>query len=254
MKSVFQITYRWFLPLACLLLGFFSITAQAEELSIMSFNIRNGRGLNAPDVDLKRPAEVIRQYSPDIAGLQELDRFSKRCGNRDIPADLGKAVGMKSFFAQAISFQGGAYGVASLAKCEPIRTYHVPLPGKEERRTLQVLEFPTFVFFNTHWSLTKESRLASVEIIEAERKKFTKPIFLCGDFNAFPDSEEIQKLMSTWTVISPDAPTFPANGPKIRIDYVMTTLKKDAIKVESAEVLNAPAASDHAPILVRVRF
>ncbi len=255
MKRDFQITRLLFLFWVCgFVLGVFAFSAQAEELSIMSFNIRNCRGLDAPDVDLERPAAAIRKYAPDIAGLQELDRFSKRCGNRDIPAELGKAVGMNAFFAQAIPFQGGAYGITSLATREPIRVYNVPLPGEEEKRTLQVLEFPAFVFFNTHLSLTKESRLASIEIIEAERKKFEKPIFLCGDFNSLPDSEEIKKLASLWTVISPDAPTFPSDRPNIRIDYVLTTLAPDAVNVKSAEVLHAPGASDHAPVLVRVAF
>lgn len=255
MKRDFQISHLLFLFWVCVsVFGAFPVFVQAEELSIMSFNIRNCRGLNEPDVDLERPATVVRKYAPDIVGLQELDRFSTRSGNRDIPEELGNSVGMKSFFAQAIPFQGGAYGIASLSKCEPIRAYCVPLPGKEERRTLQVLEFPTFVFFNTHLSLTKESRAASVEIIEAERKKFTKPIFLCGDFNSTSDSEEIQKMASLWTVVSPDAPTFPSDKPRIRIDYVFTTLAPEAVSVKSAEVLHAPGASDHAPVLVKVAF
>lgn len=232
---------------------FSSSASFADELRILSYNIRNGRGLKAPDVDLERPAGVIRKLNPDVIGLQELDWKSERAAKRDIPKEMGELVGMKSFFAPAIDFQGGKYGVASLTKTAPIRTYNLPLPGKEECRTLQVTEFEDFVFFNTHFSLTAEDRLASVKIIGEEMKKFSKPIFLCGDFNATPDSEVIQALKKEWKAIGPDAPTYPANQPEIQIDYVFTQ-KGTSVKVKEAQVISAPNESDHAPVLVVVEF
>ncbi len=236
-----------------LILMFCTSFAMAEELLILSYNVRNGRGLKAPDVDLERPAGVIRDLAPDIAGIQELDQNSVRCGKRDIPQELGKAVGMKAFFAPAIDFQGGKYGVATLAKTEPLRTYRVPLPGKEERRVLQVSEFETFVFFNTHLSLTEADRMESASIIEEEAKKFTKPVFLCGDFNAMPDSNVMQTFFKSWERLSPDAFTFPANEPRIQIDYILVP-KGNRVEVLDAKVLHAPSESDHCPVYVKVRF
>ncbi|MBE6426073.1 MAG: hypothetical protein E7029_08835 [Planctomycetaceae bacterium] len=236
-----------------LILTFCASFAMAEELLILSYNVRNGRGLNAPDVDLERPAGVIRTLSPDIAGIQELDQNSVRCGNRDIPQELGKTVGMKAFFAPAIDFQGGKYGIATLAKTEPLRTYSVPLPGKEERRVLQVSEFETFVFFNTHLSLTEADRMTSAALIDAESQKFTKPVFLCGDFNAMPDSKVMQAFFKNWDRLSLDACTFPANAPRIQIDYILVP-KGHRIDVLDAKVLHAPTESDHCPIYVKVKF
>ena len=93
-------------------------------------------------------------------------------------------------------------------------------------------------------------------IINAEAKKFAnKPIFIVGDFNAYPDSPTIQELKKTWRILTPDAYTFPASDPTIRIDYVMTWKETGAnVEVLEGEVVDAPSQSDHRPIFVKVKF
>ena len=227
----------------------------SRVVTILTFNIRNGRCLSGSEVKLDVPAAVIRDVKPDVAGIQELDFNTKRSGQRDIPAELGKLTQMTAYFASAIDFDGGNYGIGVLSRL-PARVRSVPLPGEEERRVLQIAEFDDFVLFNTHFSLTPQSRLESIPEIERERQKlmnqkdFTKPIFLCGDFNALPDSETIRELQKTWKILTPDASTFPADAPNIRIDYVMTPIGTP-VQVLEAFVVPALQASDHRPVCVK---
>ncbi len=254
-----MLRFSFFIPLVLVAVGVFSAVnmatlVSAAEARLMTYNIRNGRALTGSEIRLELPAGVIRKAAPDVVGIQELDFRTTRSGNRDIPAELGELVGFQAEFARAIDFQGGGYGIGTLSKTEPLRTYSVPLPGAEERRVLQVVEFTDFVFFNTHFSLTEASRMESIAIIETERKKFTKPIFLCGDFNAVPDSAPMKELSKTWRMLSPVENTYPADEPNILIDHFWTPRDVENVEVLDARVICAPSESDHRPVFIHVRF
>ena len=221
-----------------------------ETVRVMSYNVRNCVGMDGSRFDVDRVAKVVAGANPDIAGIQELDCKTERSGGRDILTELSEGTKLNGAFSAAIEFQGGQYGIGSLTKQKPLRVRTVPLPGKEERRALHILEFDKYVFFVTHLSLTPESRAESVQIINAERDKYSKPAILVGDFNALPDSAVMKEFFKTWQDVGPKAFTFPANNPKIRIDYVLVSVPdKKPVKVIDAQVLDEPVASDHRPII-----
>ncbi len=137
---------------------------QATELRLMSYNIRAGKGMD--DVrDLERIAEVIKAADPDYVGLQEVDSVAARSGLIDQAAELGRLTGMHAYFAGAIPYSEGKYGIAALVKEKPLNVRTLPLPGEEEARALLILEYPDFLLCNTHLSLTASSRLESIGII-----------------------------------------------------------------------------------------
>jgi len=220
----------------------------------MSYNVRNCRGLDDyHSINVTRIAGVISNQAPDVVALQELDRKAKRSMGRDVLQEIASSTGMTGTYGEAIPFQGGSYGVGVLSKTKPLRSYHLPLPGKEEPRTLLVCEFDTFVFFCTHLSLTAESRQISAEIIKREQAKFSKPVLLAGDFNAEPDSAVMQEFGKSWKRVSPLLPTFPADKPDRIIDYIFVS-GNTAVQVPETHVVNEPVASDHRPVFSRVTF
>lgn len=245
--------YRALPPLAAAAVMVSCTTLRKQEpLRVMSYNVRNCRGLDDYEsINVERIARVIRGHSPDVAAIQELDRKTRRSGQRDILEELADATGMIGSYGEAITFQGGAYGVGILSKQRPVRMYHVPLPGKEEARVLLVCEFDTFVFFCTHLSLTAESRQASAEIIGRERAKFAKPVLLAGDFNAQPEAAELRVFEQSWKRASPLLPTFPADKPDRIIDYIFVSAGTE-FRVADASVVDEPVASDHRPVFANV--
>ena len=162
---------------------------------------------------------------------------------------------MRACFAPAIEFEGGKYGIGLLTKQVPLRLQTIPLPGREEARTLILAEFEDYIYCCTHLSLTEEDRMKSLEIVKSLIASYKKPLFLAGDMNAEPESDFIKELQKDFQILSnPEKHTYPAPDPKETIDYIAAS-KQNAtgFAVISARVVNEPMASDHRPILVELR-
>lgn len=223
-------------------------------LRILSYNIQHGAGSDNV-LNLDRQADVIVNAAADLVGLQEVDSFVKRSNYVDEANYLAEKTGMHATFGPAIPLSGGKYGVAILSKEKPLTVTNTPLPGAE-KRTLLVCEFENYVFACTHLDLQEDNRLASLDIIRSEAKRWDKPFYICGDWNDEPSSALIKDLKTDFVFLNnlingSSAYTFPANNPKIIIDYV-ATYGKVVKRIRRRQVLNEPLASDHRPVLVEV--
>ena len=229
-----------------ILLGMMAGTnAQAQEdfytLRMMTYNIRHGAGMDDV-VNLDRQVAVIRNATPDLVGVQEVDSFVKRSGRIDEAAYLAKSLGMYGTFGPAIPLTGGKYGVAILSKEQPLSVSNTPLPGSEPR-TLLVCEFENYVFATTHLDLNESDRLASLPII-------------CGDWNDKPSSTLIKNMKKSFVFLNNLTEnsanfTFPADKPKSIIDYI-ASYGRVTRSIRKRQVINEPEASDHRPVLVEV--
>ena len=243
------------LPVGC------SLTKKSSHdktfgLKILSYNVRNARGMDEV-TDYDRVAAVIKRIDADCVALQELDSATQRSNGIVVLDELAKHTDMYASYNKSIDYQGGAYGVGILTRVKPLRQEAISLPGREERRSLLVVEMPDYIICSTHWSLTQEDRLASVDKINAFLEKYTqKPVFLSGDFNSVSSSEEMRKLSEKWVILNDvSQPTIPANNPTQCIDYVLATKNpRFMFRVSHTNVENEPLASDHLPVWVSIEF
>lgn len=226
-----------------------------SELCIMSYNIRNGKGLHG-DGTTEDVATVINRMSPDIVALQEIDSVTGRSDGRFILNELALLTNTNASYAAAIDFDGGRYGIGLLSKEKPVCIKRLHLPGREERRVLLIAEFADYVFFATHLSLTPEDQISSLAIIDSMAKMYEKPLFLAGDLNFRPTTEQHKRLCENFTIISNDQmPTFPADKPTECIDYIASyTNKAHSVKRKNASVIDAPTQSDHRPIVANIVY
>ena len=233
----------------------FIFSAQAQNtLKLMSYNIKNANGMDNV-CNFQRIANVINNTSPDVVAIQEVDSMTNRSGQKYVLGEIAERTQMHGYFAPAIDYDGGKYGIGLLTKQVPLRLQSLPLPGREETRTLILAEFTDYIYCCTHMSLTEEDRMKSLELVKAFTSSSTKPLFLAGDMNAEPESGFIKELQKDFQILSnPKQHTFPAPDPKETIDYI-AMLKQNAkgFAVISAKVINEPMASDHRPILVELR-
>lgn len=237
---------------------FYAKTTIPDEITFVTYNIRNGRGMDNR-TDYKRVAEEIIRSKADLVALQEIDSCTARSQHRYVLGELAFECRMYPVFGRAIKINKGNYGVGLLSKERPIGVKNVALPGKEERRTLLIVEFPNYYAICTHFSLTEKDRIESVKILNHELSLLkAKPVFLAGDLNATPDSPEIKALAENFHIVNnPKAFTFPADKPDRTIDYIgiwKATADQCYWNPSAVRVLNAPLASDHRPIRATFRF
>ncbi|MDR1675903.1 MAG: endonuclease/exonuclease/phosphatase family protein [Tannerella sp.] len=223
----------------------------------MSYNIRNGVGLDNV-VNYQRIADVIKELSPDAVALQELDSVTNRSNHTDVLACLADLTNMYAVYGASIPYDGGKYGIGVLSKMRPLAWSRIPLPGREEARSLLMVEFPEYVFCCTHFSLNEEDRLTSVTLIDEAVKTYhaRKPVFLAGDLNATPHSPEMKAFGKNWKILNDTRQsTFPADRPDRTIDYLLGYLPGGHVySVRQTHVLPEPKASDHRPLYADVRL
>ena len=161
---------------------------------------------------------------------------------------------MHAFFSAAIPYDGGSYGIGILSKEKPLAIRTLPMPGREEARTMIVAEFKDYVFCATHQSLTPEDQEASVPLILQATDSIGKPVFLAGDMNSHPYEKPQQLLREHFiTLNDTTAHTFPADQPQECIDYIYAYAGNGhSFEVTQDTVIAEPKASDHRPVSVKV--
>ncbi len=238
----------WFSFVLCLLTG--CQPQQEKTLKLMSYNIRNGIGLDEV-VDYQRVAAVIAKESPMVVALQEVDSVTGRSKGVDVLALLAQETQMYPTYAAAIPFDGGKYGVGILSKEKPLSVRRLALPGREEARVFLLAEFDDYLFACTHLSLTTEDRMASLPLIREVAQAADKPFFMAGDWNDDPQSSFIQDVMCDFVLLTDTTEcTFPADKPDCCIDYIAGyTAKNASFGKDTSYVCQEPLASDHRPIV-----
>ncbi len=234
------------------------------RVRVLSYNIHHGRGVDGK-IDLQRIAKIIRDARPDIVALQECDRKTRRSQGVDQPAELARLTDMHVLFEPNIAFQGGQYGNAVLSRRKAVRHVNHRLPSLtvgEQRGMLDVTfdlhdDGPRIRFLTTHLDYRRDDseRLESCKMIEKlTAAQPDQPMILAGDLNALWDSRVMDRLRSQWmTTRNKPIFTFPAGGPKRQIDYILYR-PADRWKSVSTQVVEAPVASDHRPLLAELEL
>ncbi len=237
-------------------------------LHILCYNIHHANPPSRPDfIDLQAIANVIKQQQPHLVALQEVDVHTMRSGKSSNQAqELARLTGMKAFFAKAIDYEGGEYGVAILSKLPMEEMKNTPLPTADgtggEHRTLAtaVITLPQgnkIVFACTHLDAQRQdtNRFLQinkiVEVLQLEKL----PVVVAGDFNAVPSTPVIKKLdeFFTRTCITNCGFTVPVINPSKTIDFIAVK-PGAAFNVIEHQVIDEKYASDHLPVKAVIQF
>ncbi len=233
----------------------FNRSKNIDTTRMLSYNIRNCLGTDGV-TDYRRVASIITRIDPDVAAIQEIDSCTARSKGVFVLEQLASLTGMHAVYSPSISYQGGKYGIGILSKEKPLSWRRINLPGREEQRSLLIVEFRNYTFCCTHFSLNEEDRLASAEIINKEFMKSEKLVFLAGDFNATPSSEVMKRLSGYWSIINdPGDPTSPSEKPARCIDYILNLQsERHQVHTLSTKVEPEPLASDHLPVWAEIEI
>lgn len=233
---------------------FWACKPEVKEVRLMTYNVKNGLGMD-DSTAYARTASVILKVNPDVVAIQELDSVTGRSGGAYVLGELAKETKMHDTYAPAIDFEGGKYGIGILSKEEPVNVYRHALPGREEARTMLLVEFPHYIYACMHLSLTEEDAMASLPIIREETARFQKPVFIAGDWNVTPDMPFIQDIQQEFTFLTDTTQfTFPADTPDCTLDYIAARKAGVDLIEYASHVVEAPVESDHRPVVVDVKW
>ncbi|HEV8080091.1 MAG TPA: endonuclease/exonuclease/phosphatase family protein [Chitinophagaceae bacterium] len=262
--------YKWILIYCCLWLSMGcaqKISPAASNyitngLRILSYNIHHANPPSKPNfIDIEAIAIAIKKQSPDLVALQEIDVHTNRSGKSINEAEeIARLVGMKYYFAKAIDYDGGEYGVAILSKFPMDKMTNTPLPTAEgtggEHRTLATanINLPgnkKIVFACTHLDAQKSdtNRLLQIQKIADILEREKLPVIIAGDFNSTPSKSVINILDKyfTRTCISDCGFTVPVFIPTKTIDFIAYK-PFDKFTVIQQKVIDEQYASDHRPV------
>jgi len=237
-----------------LLFALLAISLMADNIRVMSYNIRHGAGMDNK-LDLSRTAKVIEDWAPDFVAVQEVDSCARRTKGVDQIAELSRMTLMHGTYGAAIPLQGGKYGVSILSKERPLSVRRIPMPSRTEDRVLLVCEFKNVVIACTHLSLHEDEHAASADTILREASRWQKPFIIMGDWNSHPDSEFLTTIQKNFNILSNVKTfTFPADEPNECIDYIAVYQSKGpemAVR-KTFRVVDEPLVSDHRPLVADI--
>jgi endonuclease/exonuclease/phosphatase family metal-dependent hydrolase len=246
------------------------------RLRVMAYNIQAGAGSDHV-FDLERQAEVIESEHPDLVGLEEVDvDWAARSDYTDEASWLARRLHMHVFFAPIYTLPPDRtdapdrrFGVAVLSRLPILHARNreitrlstqvpnpvpEPAPGFPEV-LVSAHGLPIWVYV-THLDYRADPAVRQAQVADMNKIMDARhgPKILIGDLNAQPDDAELAPLWSRLTDAltvtgQRTTPTWPADAPTKRIDYVTYTKGLRATGAYVPDTL----ASDHRPVVADLR-
>lgn len=237
--------------------------AASAQLRIVAYNV--GAFSKYSEDSTHDIAKMMHEAGADAVAVCELDSCNRRHATFQLE-EFSEALGGWDYrFGAAMKWSGGAYGTGVVTECEIINGFDINLPKGDgyEPRVCVVSETSDYVIAAVHLDHSNDTvRLEQIRLITDQLQgrygRSRKPVFLCGDLNATPDSLTLKQLSEDWTVLSDQAPTFPSDRPRICIDYILALKNRARYKVVETAVLtefesaDVTKMSDHLPVFVEV--
>jgi len=129
----------------------------------------------------------IAESGADIVGLQEIDMFARRSGEKNMAAEIARVAGYPYYrFIRAIDYQGGQYGTAILSK-HPIKKLELTnLASVNEKRSLGrfIIDIlgVEINYFNTHLSYVEPELLDHIDQVAKILENYESYV-ITADFN-----------------------------------------------------------------------
>jgi endonuclease/exonuclease/phosphatase family metal-dependent hydrolase len=242
---------------------------QSTAVRLLLYNIRYATGvgpafhlpvpgagyLRSSQRVLARITQFIKNQSPDVVGLIEVDTGSIRTG----------MVNQADFIARSLghySTHECKYGVGSFNQLVPILRKQsnaflsAPTVRGERfhyfdtgiKRLIIELELENVAIFLVHLSLKYRHRQYQLRYLYDLLRTTAKPVIVAGDFNVFWGDHELYLFRQAAGLTSANArglPSYPSHGPRMELDFILHSAQ---IQVDRFEIPDI-RLSDHLPLI-----
>lgn len=239
-------------------------------MRLITYNIEYGQGINKKwkylelqryflevKKNLKKIAESLKEYNPDVVGLVEVDMHSFQVKERSPVGYLASRLNMDNQASNRKYGPRSVYGLLNLTPImrkhanaiiakKPMKNTHFHYLSKGAKRLVIHTQVEGINMFVVHLSLRRATRVAQLKDLAMIVNSVSAPKVVFGDFNIFKGGREIEDFMErTGLMDVVFEPTYPSWKPKHVFDKVFIK----GLKVRKVEVLPIHH-SDHLPVLV----
>ncbi len=230
----------------------------SKEITVATYNIHRWTGMNGrAKPNAARASKVITELAADIIALQEVIRPTS---DEDPLTNLCDELGYHLAFAATRVHRYGLLGNAILSRF-PISALTVVdiSHSKIERRGALTAQIGygegSLGIIATHLSLIDRRRHRQVQTLLEHPQLNSGPAILIGDMNAWRKCKASIKLENELhrhhNINWPSS--FPASRPILALDRIYTR-DIDVLKVSSYNTAAARKASDHLPVVARIKL
>ena len=239
---------------------------EKKTLSLVAYNV--GVFSKYDDDSMQDIANMMLELGADAVAVCEQDSCNRRHSTYQTKA-FAEVLGSEWCYryGSAMQWAGGSYGTAAVVSQPILDGFDIKIPKGQgyEPRVCVVAETAEYVIAAVHLDHSNEQvRMQQARLVTDELMKrygrSRKPVFLCGDLNAVPDSQTLSLFSEDWTVLSEPAPTYPSQHPRECIDYILVLNNRARCEALSTavctefETADVREASDHLPVYVDVRI
>ena len=222
-----------------------------DRLRVATYNIHQGFDLYGRH-DLEGIALAIEESQAQVVALQEVPRGWVVNGSVDALSWLAQRLRMHSAWGPAADPN---WGNAILSRYPILDVVNRPMPNNDDllferaymvaRIDLGERDVQVVATHLHHLERESRHRLPQVRAL-LNGVDWAQPTILLGDLNAQPHQEELRLLRSAGlSTVQPPVATYPADGARRQIDYVLTTSHFSFVDVYAP----ATTASDHLPLV-----
>lgn len=222
-------------------------------MRVVSFNVKHGSTAGGR-VDNRLLASTCAGFGAEVLALQEVDRRALRGGLADQVRLVARATGLSAVFGEAARrgpFR--RYGNVLLGRgcLSEVEVVGLPRPNGGEYRVALLARLalsggPNLSVGATHLSFRRGEGPVQLDALVELMGRRPPPRLLLGDLNLGPEVVE-PRLAAAGYQVAPTGPTFPAQVPRSRIDYVAVA-GLEVVRAETPE----PPVSDHRPVVAEV--
>ncbi|HCD06030.1 MULTISPECIES: endonuclease/exonuclease/phosphatase family protein [unclassified Methylophaga] len=229
----------------------------SNTLTIATYNIHACIGSDG-QFDPARIAAVLQELDADIIALQEVEHHS--IDELDLLEYLAYQTGHEALAGPTLFRETRHYGNALLTRL-PLRSFkHIDLSfsGCEPRgaieATFDVAGYELQVIA-THLGLKPAERRWQVkQLLEIKSQQEADISCLLGDVNEWLLWGRPLRWLHQHFSAQPHLPTFPAGWPVFALDRIWISPQRCQIKLSVHKTALARQASDHLPLVVKMRF
>jgi endonuclease/exonuclease/phosphatase family metal-dependent hydrolase len=231
--------------------------ALGRDLTVATYNVHRWQGLDgmrAPDP--ARAGFVISELGADVVALQEVLRPFEA---PDPLEQLAESLRLHLAFVTTRVHRRGEVGNAILSRWPITSVFSLDLSfSRVEKRSAVAVQFAgtagTLAVVATHLALVDRTRRRQVESI-LSHPQLQGAVLLAGDLNAWRRCEATRtlerELVGHSSVTWPRS--FPAARPVLALDRIYAR-GAELMEVAAHETAAARRASDHLPIVAKVRI